>query len=225
MEEKGGFQNTSHGLQSSKTVWLASLQSYGHFFRRPGVLPKNSLLPSTKCFDRQVWVFKQIFKFWIRWQGGCNCRHCPALPKILLCISYLLIQTHLHNYLPKSFSKFLSAQHGPETGHNSWILRTWTSRGLPTLLPLLEAPGPPHIPSSTHLLIPALESLPSLSLRGLGQASLLRLGLLVFLPSQQHHLGKLLVKSAFSTSGVLFFQFTFPQKCMQSAHSKVPGTQ
>lgn len=92
------------------------------------------------------------------------------------------------------------------------------------LLPLLEAPGPPHIPSSTHLLIPALESLPSLSLRGLGQASL-PLGLLVFLPSQQHHLGKLLVKSAFSTSGVLFFQFTFPQKCMQSAHSKVPGTQ
>lgn len=46
-----------------------------------------------------------------------------------------------------------------------------------------------------------------------------------FLPSQQHHLGKLLVKSVFSTSVVLFFQFTFPRKCMQSVYSKVPGTQ
>lgn len=48
----------------------------------------------------------------------------------------------------------------------------------PCFSPLLEAPGPPHIPSSTHLLIPALEYLPSLSPRGPGQASLLPLGLL-----------------------------------------------
>lgn len=47
----------------------------------------------------------------------------------------------------------------------------------PGFSPLLEAPGPPHIPSSTHLLIAALESL-ALSLRGPGQASRLLLGLL-----------------------------------------------
>ena len=41
----------------------------------------------------------------------------------------------------------------------------------PGFSPLLEAPGPPHIPSSTHLLIAALESLLVLSLRGPAQAS------------------------------------------------------
>ena len=153
--------------------------------------------------------------------------HCPALPKILLCIGYLLIQTHLHNYLPKSCSKFLSAWHGPETGHNSWTLGTWTSRGLSRLLPSSGSSRASHIPSSTHLLIAALPSSCALP-QGPGSGLSSSTGPASISLRSSHLSSTTSVSSWWSLyfPQVWFYSlFTFPRKCMQSAFSKVPGTQ
>lgn len=117
-------------------------------------------LPSAECFDRQFWqTFWNDFFEYSQMAGGL---HLQTLTSFTL--NSTLHQSPLHSHPSPQLSQLIIqqvfeclawARGWPRLQHSLYLNFSWLTCTSPHSC-IVEALGPPHLPSGTHLLIPPL---------------------------------------------------------------------